>query len=204
MPADWRHLAEPAPAFAALYRLSCCGRSNLLATLRCGSERMSLEVVAPPGAKVLDAWFDGDRGWIVWRGQECRSKLPPGQLPLADDAALPLDVGLVALVLSGHVPSSSVEEQGRSGWVASVRGDTLVRARLLGAPARCAEIVLARVGDSSTLAHARLSQHHEWLPGTVRITAGDQTVELELVSWRGITTPEPPSWLARTECQASQ
>ncbi len=203
LPAGWRALAhDPAP-FAALYRLAVGGRRNLVLTVRGGADELALAVAVPPGGPALAVWLAGDGGWLERVKERCREPLPPGVIPLAGDAALPLDARLAALLLSGLVPEGAREAAGAPGWVEAAVGGLTWRARIAGAPPACTRVVITGAAGNALLT-ADLASPIGSVPGALVVEAGSQKAEMALQEWHVAEPPRPPAWLALARCGAPQ
>jgi hypothetical protein len=187
LPQDWRSLAQPPAGFAALYRFSCCGQRNLVLAVRSGGDRLSISVAVPPGGTSMSVWFAGDEGWVQRVKERCREPLPKGMIPLSKDAALPLDPGLAARLLSGLLPEDAHEEPMTPGWVEASNERFTWRARIEGPPARCTRILVFRHGEERPM-----------------LEAGSQRAEMVLQEWHSADPPQPPGWLALPDCGAAR
>jgi len=199
LPGTWPALVTSAPPFVALYRLSCCGQRELLATVRAGEGKLSVTVVAPPGATVVEAWLAGSEGWIAADGGRCRSALQPGSLPLPGGRSLPLDSSLAALVLAGRVPTDASPAPEGGPWLNGASEAWWWRAEVVGQPPRCERFILGHAGADAT-ADIELGSHRGSIPGRLHIVAGSEVVDLTLVEWRASEAPDPPGWLAAPRC----
>ncbi len=196
---EWPTLATVAPPFVALYRLSCCGQRELLATVRDGEDKLAITVVAPPGATVVEAWIVGAEGWVAGSGGRCRSALPPGSLPLPEGRSLPLDARIVALVLTGRVPTGSRPARESGPWLEGAGETWWWRAVVVGQPPRCERFMLGRAGEG-VAAEIELGNHRGSLPGRLHIVAGGEVVDLTLVEWRASAVPGQPGWMTAPQC----
>lgn len=196
---NWSAVASAAPPFVALYRLSCCGQRELLATVRGGEGKLSVTVVAPPGATIVEAWIVGVDGWVAGSGGRCRSALPPGSLPLPEGRSLPLDAGLAAFVLTGRVPSGSTPAREGGPWLEGADGGWWWRAVVVGQPPRCERFMLGRAGEDAA-AEIELGNHRGSLPGRLHIVAGGEVVDLTLIEWKIGSVPGQPGWMTAPQC----
>jgi hypothetical protein len=199
LPPDWQALVKEPRPFAALYRFSCCGHSDLILTLRGDGRALSLAVAAPPGGTVLAAWVSADGGWLDHVNERCREPLPGGVLPLSTKASLPLDPELAALLLSGALPSGARELSGQLGWVEATSGAFWWRARVEGPQPHWTRVVIGRMGEGAPLVTAVRSDRTA-LPHALTLTAGSVKAELALQVWREAETPAPPGWLSAPVC----
>lgn len=191
-------IGEPRP-FAALYRLDCCRQSNLLATVRGDGESLSVAVAAGPAGTVVEAWLGVDGGWLRNGGERCVRMLPPGMLPLAGGAAVPLDPWLGALLLGGIVPLDARPSPRGAGWVeASAHG---VTASWLVSGEIVTKVETARDGESGPALAVTLAEHHGHIPGRLVFRAGSESGELVLVEWRSAAAPLRPAWVTAPPCR---
>ncbi|MEW6337179.1 MAG: hypothetical protein ACOY3Y_17755 [Acidobacteriota bacterium] len=201
LPEDWRSLVLPPPAFAALYRLDCCGMSGMTATVRADGNRMLIAVAAAPGGVVAEVWVTASEVLLTRSRGRCVEAIPRGRLPLNDSGAIPLDVGLVSLLLSGRVPVNSEALASSPGWVTGeVRDYGPVRWRISGFPPRLVEIAAGEEGVADV--RARLTEHHGRVPGRIEISSGSERAFLELREWQPGPAPEPPAWVGAPRCGA--
>jgi len=199
LPAGWEALIAEPTAFAALYRLDCCGQRDLLATVRGDGEHLSIAIAAPPAGTVLEAFLAVEEGWITTSAGRCVDLLPPGLLPLRDGNALPLDPSLAASLLSGTVPPGAHELEARPGWVTASLEDTGSRWRIEGNPPRCTRLEVRRAGPWQGLS-AELSGHHGRVPDRLVLQAGRERAELRLAEWRRGERLTPPAWIGGPPC----
>ena len=203
LPPDWRALAHAPSPFAALYRFSFGGQRNLVLTVRSGESRLSLGVAVPPGGVAFAAWITDEEGWVERVKERCREPLPRGVIPVSEDASLPLDPNLAALVLSGLVPEDAHEIEGMPGWVEASNGRFVWRARIEGPPAVCTRAVVTRPdGESSLIADLKSPIGH--VPGAIVLKAGSHVAELTLEEWHPSEAPQPPGWFAFAQCGATR
>ncbi len=201
LPEDWRSLVLPPSSFAALYRLDCCGLSGMTATVRAGGNRMLIAVAASPGGVVAEAWVTAREALLTRDRGRCVEAVPRGRLPVGDNGALPLDVGLASLLLSGRVPVNAEALSSAPGWVAGeVSGYGPVRWRIVGFPPRVVEVA-AGAGNGAEL-RATLAEHHGRVPGRIEVSTGSERAVLELREWQPGQPPEPPAWLGAPRCGA--
>ncbi len=204
LPSDWRSLAVPPAPFAALYRLSCCGQSNLILAVRSAADKMSMSVAVPPGGAAVAIWFEGDRGWVERVRERCREPLHQGSIPLPRAASLPLDPELAARLLSGLLPEEAREAPATPGWVEALDGRVTWRARIEGPPARCTRVLAFRRGEERPMFEAELGSHLGHVPERLLLTAGSQAAEMVLAEWHTSGPLQPPAWVAYPECGAAQ
>jgi hypothetical protein len=198
--ADWTSLVGPPPSFSGLYRVTCCGGRRLTAAVRSDGERLLLSVSARPRGAVFEAWLGPAQGWAAEAPWSCRWPLADGRLPLAGGAALPLEAGLLSVLLAGRLPEGSAAVEGAPDWVTATAGAVWVRARVTGSPARLARVE-AGPRDAAAEVTAVLRDHHGMIPGRVAVRAGGEKLELELVEWRPGPGPlAEPAWLAAAPC----
>lgn len=193
----WEVLARPAGSFTALYRISCCGHRDLLATVRAGEAALALAVVSPPGATVAECWIDDNGGWVAEDRGRCRRPIGVGTLPFPGGAALPLDYRAAALLLSGRLPAAG-KPSGDGGLIVGHGDGFEWQAEVAGTPPRCVRFRIS--GSGGVELEAELGGHRGSLPGTLRITAGGERVEMVLQEWRGTPGPEAPRWMAAPRC----
>ncbi|MFH1177459.1 MAG: hypothetical protein V1750_08635 [Acidobacteriota bacterium] len=201
LPAGWHELQAGATPFVALYRLHCCGRSNLAATVRADGERLALVVAAPPGGALAEVWLAADGGWLHRAGKDCRERLPVGELPLSDGARLPLDARFAWFLLGGLLPEEARPVADAPGWVESRERGGWYRARVAGEPPRLERVLVGRLAAETPLLVAELGKHRGHLPGWLALEAGAARAELALVEWRVARGLAPPSWLTLPECR---
>ncbi len=202
LPADWQVLVRAPQPFAALYRFSCCGRRDLVLTVRGDGHALALGVTVPPGGIALAAWVEQDGGW-VWRAKEtCREPLPKGVLPLSATASLPLDPGMASLLLSGLLPDGAHETAGQQGWVEAAGGAFWWRARVEGPEPHWTRVVIGRVGEAGAVLVADRRDAGGALPHTLALKAGSIKADLVLREWRPSDPPSPPPWASGPACEA--
>lgn len=200
LPAGWEDLRNAPASFAALYRLDCCGRRNLLVTLRCDGASLDLTVTAPPGASLLRAFFAPEGGWLFDVEARCVAAVPPAGLPLGGGHVLPLRPGMAAVLMSGGVPPNSVPVSATSTWVAATSGGGVWSSRIGGPSPHVTEARLQNAAGEMLL-EARLDEHRLGrIPGTLDLRAGGERFSLTLMSWRGSAPVEPPAWVASARC----
>lgn len=198
--ADWNPLVGAASSFSGLYRVTCCGGRRLTAALRSDGDRLLVSVSVRPRGAVFEAWLGPGEGWAAEAPWSCRSPLVAGRLPLGDGAALPLDAGLLSLLLAGRLPDGVMDVEGAPGWVSAAVGSDWLRARVVGSPARLAQVEAGRAGAEAEVT-AVLRDHHGTVPGRLTIEAGGEKLQLELVEWRSGSGPVPePAWLGAGPC----
>lgn len=201
LPEDWRALVLPPPSFAALYRLDCCGMSGMTATVRADGSRMLLAVAASPGGVVAEAWVTAQEALVTLNRGRCVEAVPRGRLPLGEGGAIPLDVALASLLLSGRVPINAEALASGAGWViGEVPGYGPVRWRIVGSPPRLVEVA-AGAGSGAEM-RATLAEHRGRVPVTIRVSSGSERAVLELREWQPGQPPEPPAWLGAPRCGA--
>ncbi len=206
LPADWRSLVAEPTAFAALYRLSCCGQRGLPATIRGDGAHVSIAVAVPPGGVAFEAWVAADGGWIRDRKEGCTVSIPAAVLPLGDGIDVPVDPAWAALLLSGRLPRGSVPVAGAEGWVEGRSGRGWYRARVSGDPPRVAEVRLGELGRHGPALTVLVTTATSRLPRRLDIVSGDERAELELVEWHPMAEgPGRPGWVDRLpECGATR
>lgn len=205
LPADWLTLVRPPRPFAALYRFSCCGRRDLVLTVRGDERAVAVSVAIPPGGAALAAWVDAEGGWVYRAKERCREPLPQGMLPLSASAALPLDPGMTALLLSGLLPEGTRELPGEMGWVGAAGRNLWWRARVAGPEAHWTRMIVGRNGEADPLVVAE-RREPETDPGLVPhdlvLKAGSVKAELTLREWRSSDPAAPPGWMSAPACGA--
>jgi hypothetical protein len=184
--------------FAALYRLDCCRQGNLLATIRGDGERLSVAVAAGPAGTVVEAWLETGDGWLRNGGDPCVRPLPPGVLPLAGGATVPLDPALAASLLAGTVPPEARPSPRDGGWLEAEVRDLTVS--WLVADGVVTTLEASRGGASAPSLVVTLSGHHGRVPGRLAFRAGGQSGELVLVEWRSAPMPARPAWVSAPPC----
>lgn len=200
LPADWATLVLPAPSYRALYRLSCCGRRDLVAALRGSAGVVHLSVAAPPAGSLVEAWLEGRSGALLDVERRCRIVLPPGELPLGRELSLPLAPGALALLVSGRLPAAVVPVSGRPGWVEGPVDGAVLRVRVAGSPPRATALEVAGQGGSGPLLAAVMSAHRGLVPGVLDVQVGERALHLELQVWEQGAPPGPPAWGALPPC----
>jgi hypothetical protein len=198
LPSGWESLVRPAPTFAALYRMQCCRRGSMLATVRGDGENLAVSVTVPPGVVAVEAWLSGTAGWL--RGKGCKVVLPAGEIPLSHDASLPLSAPLAALLLAGDLPAGSRETPGEKGWVEAAGDGWWLRARIETGP-RCTRVLLGRPGDVKAVLVVALSDHRDRLPGRITLRSDAADADLSLVEWHSPAAAPPPAWLGEPACE---
>lgn len=194
-------LAVPVVPYRALYRLSCCGRRDLLAALRGDADSLHVSVAAPPGGVILEAWVAGDSGVLLDGERRCRVALPAGRLPLTSELSLPLAPAMLAVLASGRVPEGAVPIEARPGWVRAPVGGGWLHARVGGSPPRLSAVEISDEQGSEARLAAVLTAHRGLVPGVLDVRAGGRTLLLELQVWEQGTPPAPPGWLTRPVCE---
>ncbi len=195
---EWEELARQPAAFAALYRLTCCGQRDLPMVVRFEPGRLAVAVSMPPAGVAWEAWFDADGGAAHNRGDRCVSPLPSDRLQLPGGVSLPVDASLWATLLAGRLPLGVVPLQGRPGWLVGRLGEGQLLARCAGQPLRCLEIRLEEEGSAGVV--MRLDRHHGRVPGRIRAKAGSQWLTLELAEWQPGPAVVAPDWLSWPRC----
>lgn len=199
LPADWRVLVLPAVPYRALYRLSCCGRRDLVVALRGSAAAVHLSVAAPPAGSLLEVWIDGSRAEILDGERRCRAAVAAGALPLAPELSLPLAPATLAVLVSGRLPPAAPLDA-RPGWVEAAVDGARLAVRVAGSPPRTTGLELrTREGTGAGLT-ATLSAHRGLVPGVLELEAGGRSLRLELQAWAQGVEPVPPPWLAAPEC----
>jgi hypothetical protein len=202
LPAGWQALVVAPRAFSALYRFSCCGHRGLVLTVRGDGESLALSVAVPPGGTALAAWVGPGGGFVERVKQGCREALPPGVLPLAAGASLPIDPALAALLLSGLLPAGTRELPELPGWVEAASGGLAWRARVTGPEPHWTQVLLTRVGDATPAMSVVRTDEGGRVPHRLVLTAGTVEADLDLQAWRPSGAPAPPAWLTAPECGA--
>jgi hypothetical protein len=208
LPQDWQTLVAAPPSFAALYRLSCCGRGDLVLTVRVGDEKLSLTAAVPPAGTVLAAWVDADGGWLNRPKDGCRERLPKDALPLSPTSSLPLEPRLATLLLTGLLPPGARELPELPGWVEAATGEFTWRARVEGPQPHCTRVVVSRAGEQEVVvadleSPLSSSSGAPSLPRGLSLRAGSVKAKLKLQSWHTGPPPSPPPWLSAPACGAS-
>lgn len=200
LPAGWQALVVAPRAFSALYRFSCCGHRGLVLTVRGDGDSLALSVAVPPGGTALAAWVGPGGGFVERVKQGCREALPPGVLPLAAGASLPIDPALAALLLSGLLPAGARELPELPGWVEAASGGLAWRARVTGPEPHWTRVLLTRVGDATPAMSVVRTDEGGRVPHRLVLTAGTVEADLDLQAWRPSGAPAPPAWLTAPEC----
>lgn len=200
LPESWRTLVAPPYAFAGLYRLTCCGHSDMIMAVRGDGARLALTVMLPPAVTLLNAWVDGDRGWLVARGGRCRMELARGTLPIGDGATLPLDGELAALLLLGLLPPGAEAMPAVPGWVQAVGADWWLRARVAGPAPFLVRTLIGRPGDDAPHLAADVERMSGSVPARIFMRAGTTTATLTLESLSASAAPAAPTWLSWPLC----
>jgi hypothetical protein len=200
LPDDWTSLRGPVPAYASLYRLSCCGRRGLLAALRGDERHLSLTVTAPPGKVVVEAWVEDGAGFLNDREASCRMRLGSGELPITREVGLPLSTSVLGALLAGTLPVAARAVPESPGWVEWESDGLWVRALIAGQNPRVTEVRAGRRGEQQMRLRAQLQGPRGALPGQVELEVGGKRARLELLSHRAGVAPPPPSWLDEVPC----
>lgn len=200
LPTGWESLQEPPTSFAALYRLECCARRNLLLTLRGDGSKLDVSVTVQPGATLLRAFIEPAGGWLYDGDAECVAQLPEDGLPLGDGRILPLRPGMASVLMSGGVPLGSRPVAAGSAWVSAPTSDGVWSNRIEGLPPRVTEARLTDLRGEQVL-DVRVSEHRlQRVPAVLELRAAGERFVLKLASWRGAGRVEEPAWLALTRC----
>lgn len=201
LPEGWAELAERTPPFQALYRLDCCGRRNMVVSLRAGDGAVLVGVAVPPGGVALEVWSAPADSAMLDRRAGCRLPLPPGVLPLASGQLLPIPPQVLAGVLSGRLPVDARSLERRPGWVAWQGDAVWLQALVTGPPPRIALVELRRPGERSTTVGFQVLSHQGRLPARCVVQAEGERMTLTLQSWRTAAPPAPPDWLSAPLCR---
>jgi hypothetical protein len=202
LPSDWATLRTTPVPFAALYRLACCTRRNLVATVRFDGSNVDLLVTVQPGGAVERAWVTREGGWVFDGREGCVGRLPAGELPLAEGRSLPLDPELISSLLTGRLLPGANPLGAAPGWVVGSAGGFAWRARIVADPTRVVRLVVARPGAEEFLLDASLDDYRpDGIPGRLKLRAGE-SLELRLVSWRRGGALAVPAWVAGPLCGA--
>ena len=194
-------MMDRTPPFQALYRLDCCGRRNMVVSLRAGDGGVLVGVTVPPGGVALEVWSAPIDSAMLDRRAGCRLPLPPGVLPLASGQLLPVPPQVLAGLLAGRLPVDARSLDRRPGWVAW-RGDAVwLQALVTGPPPRIERVELRRPGEMSTTVEFQVNSHQGRLPSRCVLQAEGERMTLTLQSWRMAAAPEPPDWLAAPLCR---
>jgi hypothetical protein len=204
LPESWVSLRGPAPVFTSLYRLACCGRLGLLAAVRTDAHRLSLDVTVPPGKVVLEAWVENGRGFIHDRDAGCTVPLAGDELPVARQAALPLDLPLLGTLLAGTLPEQARAVAEAPGWVEWEADGLWVRACLSGEPARVVKLRAGRPGEREARLSAELGAHRGPAPSTVELELAGRRASLELLAYHAGATVTAPTWLTEPLCKETR
>jgi hypothetical protein len=199
LPSDWQRLVREPQSYAAMYRFSCCGHSDLVLTLRGDRHVLSLTLAVPPGGTALAAWIAADGGWVERTKERCRERLPGEVLPLFSKASLPLDPELASLLLAGLLPTGAREVPGQQGWVEATSGDYWWRARIQGPDPHWTRVVIGRRSEAVPLVTAARSDPNP-VPHELTLTVGSVKAKLVLLVWQESAPPGPPVWLAAPVC----
>lgn len=190
----------PATPYRALYRLSCCGRRDLVAALRGGGGAVHLSVAAPPAGSLLEVWVEGGRAEVLDAERRCRATVAADTLPLTPELSLPVSPGPLAVLVSGRLPPAAVPWEGRPGWVAAAVDGMRLGVRVTGVPPRATGFELVGREGEAGVVKAVLSAHRGLVPGVLDIAVGGRTVRLELQRWEQGVEPAPPPWLSLPNC----
>ncbi len=196
---DWRALQGEGSGFVALYRLSCCGHRELLATVRAGQAGVLVTAVAPPGVTVLQCWLEEGGAWLADLEGRCRRAVPAGTLHLPDGTGLPLDRGMAVALLAGRLPPGGSEDR-EAGWVSGASGTWRWRAQVSGSPPRCLRFQLATAGAGEVALEAELANHHGSVPGALTLRVGGTRLLATLEVWRADAGPALPAFLEGPVC----
>ncbi|HPC84609.1 MAG TPA: hypothetical protein P5234_14940 [Thermoanaerobaculaceae bacterium] len=199
LPADWAVLVVPVSPYRALYRLSCCGRRDLVAAVRGSAETVHLSVAAPPAGSLLEVWAAGTDAAVLDSERRCRAVVATGSLPVTPELSLPLAPRTLAALVSGRLPTAAAPLDERPGWLgAEVDGMSLLL-RVTGRPPRLTGLELAAGEDGPVLA-ATMTGHRGLVPGVLDVAVGERTLHLELQYWEQGVEPVPPVWLSMPVC----
>jgi hypothetical protein len=111
---------------------------------------------------------------------------------------------LAGFILAGRVPEGGASQPGAGSEVTAMLGAWWLRAEVVGTPPRCTAVTAGRIGDPSPLLLVSMSRHRGTTPGRLVLTAGSETVDLQLVEWRDAGPPSPPAWLEAPVCGESR
>ncbi len=200
LPADWAVLVAPVPPYRALYRLSCCGRRDLVAALRGNAGVVHLSVAAPPAGSLLEVWVDGARAEVLDGERRCRSVVAAGVLPLTPELSLPLAPATLAALVSGRLPAAAVPAEERPGWVEATVEGVRLRVRVTGRPPRATGLELVTVDGVGPGLTAAMTAHRGLVPGVLDVEVGERSLHLELQVWEQGGEPAPPVWLSLPTC----
>ncbi len=202
LPPDWRTLVGEPAAFAALYRLSCCGQRGLPTTIRGDGAHVSIAVAVPPGGVAFEAWIADDGGWVRDRKRGCAVRIPAAVLPLGEGVDVPVDPRWAAFLLGGRLPPGSEPAAGVDGWVEARSERGWYRARVHGEPPRVAEVRLGRGSVGGPTLTAVVTTAASRLPRVLEMESGGERAELELVEWHPTSAVlARPDWVGRLpEC----
>ena len=203
LPEGWHTLVAPPYSFAGLYRLTCCGHSDMVLAVRADGTRLGLTVMLPPAITVLNAWVDGSNGWLVARGGHCRTQLGRGTLPIGESATLPLDGTLAAMLLLGLLPPGASAIPAAQGWVQAIGDDWWLRARVEGPTPHLVRVLIGRPGDDAPRLVADFERVRGSVPAGIVLRAGATTASLALESLGAVTAPAVPAWLSWPACESA-
>ncbi len=201
LPSGWQALRSPVTPFAALYRLDCCGKTGLVATVRGDGEHVALTVASPPLPGSLQVWLAPDGGAVSPNGGRCRELLAPGVLPVSARDVLRVEPRELAPALSGVLPADVKPSDLDPGWLVSSTPGGRLLWRVSGAEPRLEELDVEGPGGK-WLATVRLSGHVGRVPGRVDLETARGKALLRLVEWHGGKVLSPPDWLASPPCAA--
>jgi len=200
LPVGWESLQEAPRPFAALYRLECCGRRNLLVTLRCDGTSLDVAITAPPGAAVLRAFIAPAGSWLYDGEANCVARLSEEGLPLGDGHVLPLRPRIAAVLMSGGVPPGSRAVAAAGAWVSATTADGIWSNRVAGPSPHVVEARLVD-RDGGLVLDVGISEHRlQRIPAVLELHAGGERFVLNLVSWRGSDELKSPGWLSLARC----
>ncbi|HVN32980.1 MAG TPA: hypothetical protein VMT45_13445 [Thermoanaerobaculaceae bacterium] len=208
LPRGWEALVAKPPAFAALYRLDCCGRRDLILTVRAGDGRLLLNVAVPPGGMAMAAWVEDAGGWVNRLKAGCREAFPRGVVPVSETTSLPLDPGLATLLLAGLIPAGARELPELPGLVEATTEGFVWRVRVEGPEPHCTRVVVARPGEGKPVLVADLESPSGPVSGAptlvhgLSLVAGSVKAKLTLQAWHTDAPPSPPPWLSAPVCGA--
>jgi len=200
LPADWAVLVAPIPSYKALYRLSCCGRRDLVAALRGSTGVVHLSVAAPPAGSLLEVWVDGAEVEIFDGERRCRSVVTAGVLPLTPELTLPLAPATLAALVSGRLVAAAGPIEERPGWVEAAVEGVRVRERITGQPPRATALELVTADGVGPGLTAVMTAHRGLVPGVLEVKVGERSLRLELQVWEQGVEPAPPVWLSLPTC----
>ncbi len=200
LPADWPSLVEAPRPFSGLYRLSCCGRRDLVLAVRADEGALSLSVAVPPAGAALAAWVGPDGGWVHRVKEGCRDPLPSGVLPISPKASLPVDPRLATLLLSGLLPEGARALPEAPGWVEAESGGFVWRARIEGPRPHVTRVIMTRPGEASPALVADIKESNGRVPARLTMVTGREEADLAVQAWRPSDPPPAPRWLASPVC----